>query len=90
MVAIAGVALGFWLLRLPGVGFLVAGALTVIGVTLSILLGAMALGWLGIGLFALFDRLIAWSRREPQWFQPTSESNGWATEVSEEHQESAL
>lgn len=71
ILVVALVAVGMGLLRMPGVGFLVLAILAGLGMTLGILLGAMALGWLGCGLFALFDRLVHWSRKEPEWFQPT-------------------
>ncbi len=69
ILAVALVAVGLGLLRMPGVGFLLLAVLTGLGITLGILLVAMTLGWLGFGLFSLFDRLIRWSRKEPDWFQ---------------------
>jgi hypothetical protein len=57
----ASVVAAVWmgLLRLPGVMPLVGGALVVAGGILAIFLGAMALSFVGIGLFALFDRAVA-------------------------------
>jgi hypothetical protein len=74
MILVAGAALGCGALRIPEVGELVRflGLLLVAGVvvvlillvgTVAVLLVAMALAWLGFGLFTLFDRLWAWARR---------------------------
>jgi hypothetical protein len=75
MMIVALVAVWAWALRMPGVGglLLVLGGAVAIG--LGVLLGAMFLGLLGFGLFALYDRLAARGRAEPQWQQPIDD---WA------------
>jgi hypothetical protein len=55
MMAVVVAAVWFWFLRLPGAWLIVAGPLVGLGTVLALLLGAMALGWVGFGLFALFD-----------------------------------
>jgi hypothetical protein len=42
-------------------------AVTGIGLTLAILIGAMALGMLGTGLFAVGDRAVAWFQKSRRW-----------------------
>ena len=56
-----------WVAELVGFLGLVLVAVLVVLIlsvgTAAVLLAAMALAWLGFGLFALFDRLWAWARR---------------------------
>jgi hypothetical protein len=48
-------------------GPLILLVVTGIGLTLAILAGAMALGMLGTGLFAVGDRAIAWFQKNRRW-----------------------
>jgi hypothetical protein len=57
MMAVAVAAAWLASLRVPGVGTFALILVGALSVGLAALLGAMALGWLGFGLFALFDRL---------------------------------
>jgi hypothetical protein len=59
--------------RLPGVRVLVAGALSMVAVVAALFAGVMALGWLGFGLFAAYDRLAAWTRRAGSWPEPAED-----------------
>lgn len=70
LVAIALAALAFGFLRLPGVAGVVVLLLGAVGITLLVMLGAMALGLLGFGLFALFDRIIGGARDPGAWPDP--------------------
>jgi hypothetical protein len=51
----------------PMIGPVIRAALAGVGVTLAVLLGAMALGMAGSGLFSIGDRVIAWIRRSSRW-----------------------
>lgn len=55
---VSAVWLGF--LRLPGALPMLGGVLAVAGIVLGVFLGAVGLAFLGFGLFALFDRAVAW------------------------------
>lgn len=54
-----------WLVLLfdPMIRPLVLGGLLALGLTLGVLLAAMALGMVGTSLFAVGDRVIAWVRQ---------------------------
>ncbi len=50
----------------PLIGPAIQGLLTGIGLTLAVLIGAMALGMAGSGLFSIGDRVIDWAKRSRQ------------------------
>ena len=76
LAAVAAGAVGFGLLRLPGVGGLVVVLLMAVGGTLAILVATMGLGWLGFGLVALFHRSAARARSQGNWPDPSNDP--WA------------
>ncbi|MFO0891364.1 MAG: hypothetical protein U0790_19750 [Isosphaeraceae bacterium] len=49
------------------IGSMIVLTLTGIALSLAVLAGAMALGMVGTGLFAIGDRLFAWLKRSSQW-----------------------
>jgi hypothetical protein len=51
----------------PMVRPLVLGVLMALALTLGVLVGAMGLGLLGSGLFAVGDRVVAWFRQGSRW-----------------------
>ncbi len=59
--------LGAGLLLDPMVGPLVLGSLMAFGLTLALIVGTMALGMMGHGLFAAGDLVIAWLRQGRRW-----------------------
>lgn len=80
LLLLAIVVAGAWVaaLGLPGLGRLAGLAAGAVGATLGILVGAMALGWLGFGLFAMGERVVAYLRRGPRWSDPADPS--WMTD----------
>ncbi len=59
----------FWtgLLLDPMVGPLILSVLLAFGLTLALIVGTMALGLMGYGLFAAGDHVIAWLRQGTRW-----------------------
>jgi hypothetical protein len=51
----------------PIVGPPLLGILAAIGVTLALVVGAMLLGMMGFGLFAIGDHFIGWMQRGRKW-----------------------
>jgi len=51
----------------PMIGPVLLFLLMALGLTLGVLVAAMGLGWMGIGLFAAGDRLVAWFRAGTKW-----------------------
>jgi hypothetical protein len=51
----------------PLVGPLLLGIMASIALTLGLMIGAMALGTMGFGLFAIGDRFIAWCQQSRKW-----------------------
>jgi hypothetical protein len=51
----------------PTIGLLLLALLAAFGLALAVMAGAMALGMMGVGLFAVGDRVLAWCRRGTQW-----------------------
>lgn len=70
---LAAAVVGVWvgMLVLPGIGGLLGTVLLWVVEALAIVAAAMALGGLGMLAFRGVDRLIAWQRREPEWFHPS-------------------
>lgn len=69
-VGVLGLALAVvWLGLLidPLVRSLVLNVLIALTLTLGVVVGAMGLGWIGTGLFAVGDRFVAWLRAGSQW-----------------------
>ena len=48
-------------------GPIMLSLLMALGLTLAVVAAAMGLGWMGIGLFAAGDRVIAWFREGTHW-----------------------
>jgi hypothetical protein len=65
--AVVVAAVWFAAFRVPGLGELVAGVVALVAIVAAGFVGLMALGWIGFGLFALVDRLVAWTRRAATW-----------------------
>jgi hypothetical protein len=62
------VFLAWWAVaRLPGMASLALGLAAAAGGIIVVFAGAMGLGWLGFGLFALCDKFIARVRRAGRW-----------------------
>jgi hypothetical protein len=66
---LAVVVVGVWLGILvdPLIGPLALGLLTGLGLTLGVMLAALCVSWLGLGIFAIVDRLAGWGRRTSTW-----------------------
>ena len=67
LLAVLGGSIGFALLIDPELGLLGFFLVLAAGGTFVILAAALALAWLGFGLFALGDRVVGWVRRATTW-----------------------
>jgi hypothetical protein len=67
VVSLVLLALWLGLLLDPMVGPLILGVLMAFGLTLALIVGTMALGIMGFGLFAAGDHVIAWLRQGRRW-----------------------
>jgi hypothetical protein len=67
--AVSLVLLALWvgLLLDPMVGPLLLAVLMAFGLTLAVMVGTIALGMMGFGLFAAGDHIIAWLRQGTRW-----------------------
>jgi len=67
MLAILVIAVWLAAFRVPGVGPLILALFGAMGVVVAVFLGVMSLGWLGFGIFALFDRFSARVKETSEW-----------------------
>ena len=67
--AVSLLVLGVWAALLLDLmlGRLVLGVLVAFGLGLAVIVGTMALGIMGHGLFAAGDRVLAWLRKSTRW-----------------------
>ena len=67
--ALSLLVLGVWISLLLdlALGRLVLGVLLAFGLGLAVIVGTMALGIMGHGVFAAGDRVIAWLRKSSRW-----------------------
>ncbi len=67
--ALSLLVLGVWMALLLdlALGRLVLGVLLAFGLGLAVIVGTMALGIMGHGVFAAGDRVIAWLRKSSRW-----------------------